>query len=226
MEDPLNIFSDQEIDRLLGKELISKKILVQFSEKEEPFHIDQNDFRKLFGVNYLSFLKFSHPDFLRKTIKECPFMYRWEVFSQDQNLDEICQKLKEGFVIPSVIRWISPEIGWGLFACQDIEEGELIGEYVGVVRRYFRMWPNKNPFCFHYPTKFWSFHYTVIDAKDEGNELRFLNHSDEPTLRPTFVIDRGILHLTFLAKRRIPKNQELTFDYGKDFWKNRKKIIY
>ena len=73
------------------------------------------------------------------------------------------------------------------------------------------------------PTKFWSLQYFVMDAQNAGNELRFANHSDTPNIRPFCLIDRGLVHIGFFALRQIEVGEELTFDYGRAYWKYRKK---
>ena len=43
------------------------------------------------------------------------------------------KKIREKYIAPVYVNWISEEVGYGLFASENIEEGSLIGEYAGVV---------------------------------------------------------------------------------------------
>jgi hypothetical protein len=131
------------------------------------------------------------------------------------------QEIASGYVADTVIRWIDEEIGYGLFAGKDILEGEYIAEYTGEVREIDLLHKDLNSYCFHYPTRWWAKNYTVIDALRQGNETRFINHSSHPNIEPRWLYDRGLMHLVFFASKFIPKGTQLTFNYGKDFWKTR-----
>jgi Proteins containing SET domain len=132
-------------------------------------------------------------------------------------------QLSQGTTTPLLIKWISDEMGYGAFAETDLALGDFAGEYTGLVRPLFRRRPDHNPYCFHYPTRLWSFNYYVVDALREGNLMRFVNHSNKPNLLPLCMVNNGILHLVFVASQHIPKGTELVFDYGKDFWIHRTK---
>lgn len=121
------------------------------------------------------------------------------------------------------IRWVDETLGYGLFNEEHLSAGDFIGEYLGEMRLINKSDPNLNGYCVHYPTKWFSREYTVIDAKDYGNDLRFVNHSDVPNLEARWGYDRNLLHLYFFAKKDIPAHSELTIDYGPDYWQFRTK---
>lgn len=121
------------------------------------------------------------------------------------------------------IKWINPILEYGLFTAADLPERSFIGEYTGVIRQIDKKHPDLNSYCFHYPTRFWSAKYFVIDSLHEGNASRFINHSNQPNLQPLWLVNRGVLHLIFIANQFIAKGAELTFNYGSDYWMRRKK---
>jgi SET domain-containing protein len=56
----------------------------------------------------------------------------------------------------------------------------------------------------------------TIDGKDRTNKSRYINHSCTPNCYPE--IDEAEEHIFIYAKRAIKEGEELTYDYGKEFW--------
>ncbi|HYW55889.1 MAG TPA: SET domain-containing protein-lysine N-methyltransferase [Polaromonas sp.] len=102
--------------------------------------------------------------------------------------------------------------GKGMFAVQDLAEGETLIEYVGEVvtwKEALRRHPHdpKDPnhtFYFHIDEKH------VIDAKYGGNSSRWINHSCDPNCEA----DEDGGRVVIKALRNIPAGQELFYDYG------------
>ncbi len=63
----------------------------------------------------------------------------------------------------------------------------------------------------------------MIDAALGGNELRFANHSSKPNITPYCLVRNRLLHLVLFTNQKVAKNTQLTFNYGKDFWRKRQK---
>ena len=69
----------------------------------------------------------------------------------------------------------------------------------------------------------------LIDYIFSNNEKYYIafgcgsmfNHSDKPNINWKFTNDNNI---KFIANKNINKNTELTINYGKPYWKDRKKI--
>lgn len=178
------------------------------------------EFEAFFHIRYLPVLKFANK---KEAARNCPYVLR-NRWTGGENL-ELGEKYRQrlGDVADVSIRWIDPTFGYGLFTEKPLAKGEYIGEYTGVVRRLYRFHPDHNAYCFHYPTRFWSWKYMMVDALHEGNELRFANHSDDPTMEPLCMVDQNLLHLLFFAKRDLEEGEQLTFNYGEDYWRRRKK---
>lgn len=193
---------------------------------KKPITLSLQGFEKALGIRYRPFLTFKSYQNLQETVENCPFLLRSRSLSSDnyQWTSHYYSELTTGKVAPICIQWIDIAIGYGAFATEDIAEGSFIGEYTGVVRRLYRRFPDHNPYCFHYPSKWWSLKYFVVDAMREGNLTRFINHSQSPNLKPLCLVDRRLLHQVLVANRAIKKGEQLTFDYGEDYWIKRKKL--
>ena len=113
---------------------------------------------------------------------------------------------------------------WGVLTTRDIEQGEMVVEYVGEImtkeqadlrERSYRERGLANSYAAHTGNH-------IIDATLFGNCSRFINHSCAPNLK--FVrwhprdkskhILRNLPRIVFAAKRDIAAGEELTFDYG------------
>lgn len=178
------------------------------------------EFEKKFRIHYFPTLRFADYDSFKETLCNSPLTYKFLL----EKIPQIEGKIQTN-TLPSLgIKWIDSTLGYGVFTTHFLKPGTLIGEYTGYVRRLYRTHPDTNPYCFHYPSRFFSFKYFVIDASLGGNTLRFINHSDQPNLTPAWVLDRDLLHLIFLTLMPIEPNSQLTVNYGSDFWKSRNKI--
>lgn len=102
--------------------------------------------------------------------------------------------------------------GKGVFAVQDIAEGETLLEYVGEVID----WPEALARHPHDPAQpNHTFYFTVdenhvIDALFGGNSSRWINHSCNPNCEA----DEQNGRIFIKALRNIPAGEELNYDYG------------
>ncbi len=116
------------------------------------------------------------------------------------------------------IRWCSEEVGHGVFTQNLIAPDQYIGEYIGLVRQNIRFYFTPlNNYCFEYPIPDATGRHYVIDATD-GNFTRFINHSNQPNLRAIHVFVDGFYHLIFLSARAIQAQEQLSYDYGPNYW--------
>ena len=102
--------------------------------------------------------------------------------------------------------------GKGVFALQDLAEGETLIEYVGEVIS----WPEalrRHPHDPAHPHHTFYFHVDadhVIDAKVGGNSSRWINHSCAPNCHA----DEEGGRVFIKALRNIQAGEELFYDYG------------
>lgn len=174
------------------------------------------EFERIFRVSYIQSNVFFTPQFLAKVIQDCPWLLAHTVFgSEHRRLGSLLRtKVSSGFMEDVSVRWIDDSIGYGLFAERDFPKETYIGEYVGLVRKIKRFSPQLNEYCMHFPSRFFSYNYYLIDALACGNETRFINHSKTPNLQPICILDRGLMHIVFFTTKAVAKGEELRFNYG------------
>ncbi|CDR97362.1 SET domain containing protein, putative [Babesia bigemina] len=112
--------------------------------------------------------------------------------------------------------------GMGAFAAEDIDEDELVCEYVGRVitqaqfQRCVSSWSfaeldNANQSHWY----IMKVHKDVyIDSTNMGNVARFINHSCEPNCSSVPFYVNGTFRMGVFAQRRIAKGEEVTYNYG------------
>ena len=102
--------------------------------------------------------------------------------------------------------------GKGVFALQDIAEGETLIEYVGQVISWDEA-QDRHPHDPEDPNHTFYFHVNedrVIDALYGGNSSRWINHSCDPNCEADEDNDRIFIK----AIRNIAAGEELNYDYG------------
>jgi hypothetical protein len=120
------------------------------------------------------------------------------------------------------IAWIDAEVGYGVWTNREIPANTFIGEYTGLLRRrrFWRRW--ENLYCFDYTIGERRSSSFVIDAQDDGNHIRFINHSFSPNLEPISVYYGEMIRVIVHAKKSIPAGTQLVYDYGEEYWEKRK----
>lgn len=223
----LHGFTPVELARLLGKREIEKLLVLKkpltiktiLKGETAPKLIGIKEFEEQFLVTYRPFLTFDSYEALKEAVAYCPlsFRYQW-IFGKRDDWEAYYQELMlHGFLEKSLVKWISEEMGYGLFAECNLDKGAFIGEYTGL----FQPIIEPNAYCFEYPHRLFSKRRFMIDAEKNGNLVRFINHSENPNLEPLWLYDRGILHLILIARYPILKGEEFFFDYGVDYWQFR-----
>ena len=102
--------------------------------------------------------------------------------------------------------------GKGVFALQDLAEGETLIEYVGEVISWAEA-QARHPHDPQQPNHTFYFHIDeqrVIDALFGGNSSRWINHACEPNCEASEEDGRVFIK----ALRNIPAGEELNYDYG------------
>lgn len=211
-------------DLLAFLEPSSKKpTLYVYKTQENCFsYFSSEETKRYFQIDLLDHLLFQKREYLDWTIKKCSkklqessleIRNKWSYNLYGRALLEKKRPL-------TYIKWVNPLIGYGLFAGEDIVQYGLIGEYTGVIRKRSHKLDRYNHYIFGYVTGDEDTPF-VIDAEKQGNHTRFINHSDDPNLQSTWLITQGICHIVFVARYKIPKDTQLTYDYGPTYWTKR-----
>lgn len=213
----------KEILKLLNPNEPNIRIKILLPDEEEFRYFEEEDFFSSLGLHYLKTLHFASYKALKASINKS--RWNWKslfIHRESYSLGRQYQDLfLKGSIANLSIRWIDNMLGYGVFAESAIDEGAFAGEYTGLVRQISRWRGDHNAYCFHYPGKCCSLKLFVVDALHEGNILRFVNHSDIPNLKPLCMVDRGMTHIAFMATRPIAIDEQLTIDYGENYWKER-----
>ncbi|KAJ8332811.1 hypothetical protein SKAU_G00417070 [Synaphobranchus kaupii] len=105
--------------------------------------------------------------------------------------------------------------GRGLFCKRNIDAGEMVIEYSGIVIRSVltdkreKYYDGKGIGCYMFRID----DFDVVDATMHGNAARFINHSCEPNCYSRVINVEGQKHIVIFALRRIYRGEELTYDY-------------
>ncbi len=184
--------------------------------------IGPNDFKSKFGVEYTSELIFDELETRVELEKKARKILQKSDIRAENNW--ICALYEKDFCAGNVpklmIRYINHRFGYGLFAAETIPAFTYIGEYSGFVRRRSRRLDKKNNYVFGYTIAQKNTRY-VIDAQEQGGEMRFVNHSDDPNIASHWMITDDLCHIIFHSSKLIPAGAQLTYDYGPYYWRTR-----
>lgn len=172
------------------------------------------------GCQYSNDLKVQYPEFDKLEHKNSSlYAYdpeRYEVYAQ-----RYAQDVHVKHHAPMVLRWISDVVGYGVFAGKNIKKGDFIGEYSGVLREVKRAGDNLD-YAWYYSLDGIGGKKLVVDGKKQGNELRFINHANNPnTIRIDVLGKDGIFHVVYIASKDIKKDEQLTVSYGEGYFTSR-----
>ncbi|MGM0440164.1 MAG: SET domain-containing protein-lysine N-methyltransferase [Chlamydiota bacterium] len=201
-------------------------IKVQGPRQSMPRDLCHEEFKRLMGVDYLAKLEFASPIARRIVQHQCRRVYREGLIDQEMEwLGKLFyHHIQSGFVQDISIRWIDDVLGFGAYAEKDLAAWEYIGEYTGFIKRKHFFFSNINAYCFAYPTAYVHWLKYTIDSQQQGNQTRYINHSDYPNSEATAVYcDDGLFHIIFRAIKDIPRGTQITTDYGFIYWSKRKK---
>lgn len=114
------------------------------------------------------------------------------------------------------IKWINKSVGYGVFTSVNIEAWNVLGVYSGQLR----CGPT---FSLHYAWRYMDLkdgnQRCRINARNAGNLMRFVNDNGENS---TAVVTLGEyqnqFYWLYLAHRPITKNQQVSVDYGVEYW--------
>lgn len=191
-------------------------------------------FFKRQGLVYLERTRIDWPPLRSKALDRSPYYLENQAYFQ-----ELCRtygdKIRQGAKAPMDIRKIDGAVGYGVFAAADIEKNAFIGEYAGVVQPACENAGHRldaggfeSDYAWYYLDDVPDAPELEINGRLEGNELRFVNHSDRPNVEVEHTLFEGQWIIIFTAARHIEKDEQLLISYGEayweDGWRNQKSI--
>jgi SET domain-containing protein len=99
--------------------------------------------------------------------------------------------------------------GLGLFATGPFKKGEFIAQYWGRKLTEAQADAADNKYLFELSSKW------TIDGSTRRNTARYINHS----CRPNGKIDIGKGKIVIRAKKKIEAGEEITYNYGQNYFK-------
>ncbi len=100
--------------------------------------------------------------------------------------------------------------GLGLFANTEFKRGDFIVEYTGELISDEEADNRGGKYLFILNKK------QVIDGKRRNNIARYINHGCTPNAEAES--DEDEMKVRILARRKILPGDEITYDYGKEYW--------
>lgn len=98
--------------------------------------------------------------------------------------------------------------GLGLFAGEDIPKGACVIEYAGRPISKEEEETSRSKYLFEIRKG------KTIDGKPKWNKAGYINHSCRPNCEPEMYRD----HMYIMAIRNIKKGDEISYDYGKEYF--------
>ena len=111
-------------------------------------------------------------------------------------------------VCPEGLQVKRSSAGLGLFATRPFKKGERIIEYFGLVIPKEEEYTSNSKYLFEVNSK------KTIDGTQRDNFARYINHSCKPNCEPNIVKGRVWID----ALRAIKVGEELTYDYGEEYF--------
>lgn len=179
--------------------------------------------KKLFkdvGCQYSNDLKIEYPEFAQLDHKNSS-LYSYDPERYDAYAQKYAADVHVKRHAPMILKWISDVVGYGVFAAQNIKKGDFVGEYSGILREVQKA-PDNLDYAWYYSFDGLDGKKLVVDGKKQGNELRFINHANDPnTIRIDVLGKDGIFHVVYVASRDIKKDEQLTVSYGEGYFTSR-----
>ncbi|HSW76844.1 MAG TPA: SET domain-containing protein-lysine N-methyltransferase [Candidatus Saccharimonadales bacterium] len=197
------------------------------SGNQENVYVTSRQKQKFFkslGCHYTNTMEINFPQFgeikPRQTNSYKEDSKEIEALSKKYEKD-----IKDRKLAPMYIKWISPEIGYGIFASRDIVAGEFIGVYAGQLRQVQMngKTPDDTDYAWYYSCDTHDGKKLIIDGKYRGNELRFINHATNPNTKKIDTIVDDCFYVCYVAQKDIARDKELSVSYGDGYWTTRNK---
>jgi len=178
------------------------------------------------NIKYLERTRIGWVPLLKMNLENTP--YYIENKESFQDLSHRYQEDLEKINMASIyIKQVSPKLGLGVFAAEKISKDAFIGEYTGVVQRTtsntgreMGQGGYESDFSWYYLDPIEGAPELEINGRLEGNEMRFVNHSENFNVDVEHTLFYGHWVIFFKAARTIQKDEQLLISYGEKYWDN------
>ena len=135
--------------------------------------------------------------------------------------------IRESHMAPVYIRKINDKVGYGVFAGSELQKDAFIGEYTGVIQEAEESagceldeGGFESDYSWYYLEEIKQAPNLEINGRLEGNELRYVNHGNEPNVDVEHILIDGYWVLFFKAARKIRADEQLLISYGEAYWED------
>ena len=184
------------------------------------------EWEKLSGVLFSMNLEFEKSS-LKEKIKNKTekLLKKGQLTRQQIWFGSYYKKEIEEKILPQVfLRFINPDLGWGVFARKKLPKMTFIAEYTGVLRRRKRR-DRENAYCFEHTFSSGVKTPYTIDAQDQGGIGRFINHGISANIQSSLATIDFISHVVLITNREVEVGEQLVYDYGPDYWAKRENPV-
>ena len=124
-----------------------------------------------------------------------------------ENLTIFCEKI------------LTNNIGFGIFAKQNLQPNEYLGCYLGTLEENPKMHLAKSfkEISYNFSSPFSGY---CVNGLKNGNYTAFFNHSDYPNVSTKVIVHESEIHTAFFTKKYIKKGEQLFIDYGDEYWES------
>jgi len=151
--------------------------------------------------------------------------------TNQEEFEELCcsygDQIEQCCMAPLYIKKIDDTLGYGVFAAENINKGDFIGEYTGVVQIADKLSEEEDEISGYETDYTWYYLDELENGPDleingrlEGNEMRFINHSPDSNLDVEHTLHNGQWLIFFTAARDIKKDEQLLINYGDQYWED------
>ena len=219
----------REFKKLFGVKLLKTSVALEKGYKDDLDNINDS-YRKLYSFLDCGDSPYKQQISYDEGVKRGDLRHvsRESILARILNQFQTCKK---GLPKVVIVR-INDLVGYGLVAGEFISAGRIIGEYNGIVVKITQMTATSNsrdnkrrrdntyfaPYALDAIPGSEKF---VIDAKRQGNPMRFINHSAEnPNASWTSVFDGNKFRLIIVATRPIMEGKQILMKYSNSYWSN------
>ena len=178
------------------------------------------------GLVYLKRSRVAWRPLLSMDLSERDYYLENQAFF-DEVYERYAPLIKKSRMAPLYIREVDAKVGYGVFADRQLKKDTFIGEYTGVIQkaeeeagRELDAGGFESDYSWYYLEELEEAPTLEINGRFEGNELRYVNHGDEPNVDVEHVLIDGHWVLFFKAARDIQADEQLLISYGEAYWED------
>jgi hypothetical protein len=205
---------------------VNQRIMVD--NHGQILEIGSNDFLREYGVTWTDEIIWKNDltDRHGKLKPHVNFLFKKEAEYWNSDLwsdrDKKFFGLKEQQILmgdfPSLyLKFIDDVVGHGIYANQKIQKDDLIGEYTGEFMFDRRRDTLDSGYLIGGYSRLGRFKWH-IDARNNGNYTRFINHSCDPNIKLTQTFFGGQYRGLVIAAKDIKLGEQVLMNYGNDYW--------